>query len=82
MYEHLIPEETGKVWASESDKDKSHKMREFLQKQFGTSTVENIDLAELKTVLEGEPLMKRTKYRKMVAIGQTKPIIKKGQKYR
>jgi hypothetical protein len=57
-------------------------MRQFLQKQFGTSTVENIDLAELKGVLEGEPLMKRTKYRKMVAIGQTKPIIKKGQKYR
>ena len=82
MYEHLIPEETGKVWALEDDIAKSQKMRQFLQKQFGTSTVENIDLAELKAVLEGEPLMQRTKYRKMVAIGKSKPIIKKGEKYR
>lgn len=82
VYSHLLPEETGKVWALEDDIAKSQKMRQFLQKQFGTSSVEHIDLAELKAVLEGEPLMKRTKYRKMVAIGKNKPIIKKGQKYR
>jgi len=82
VYSHLLPEETGKVWALEDDIAKSQKMRQFLQKQFGTSSVEHIDLQELKAVLEGEPLMKRTKYRKMVAVGRTKPIIKKGQKYR
>lgn len=82
VYQHLIPEEEGKVWAMEEDVVKSQKMRQFLQKKFGTSSIQHIELAELKLVLEGEPLMKRAMYRKQVAIGSTRPVIKKGQKYR
>lgn len=82
VYSHLIPEEQGKVWSLEDDREKSRQMRQFLQKKFGTSSVANIDLQELKDVLEGEPLMKRTKYRKMVAIAGSRPVIKKGQRYR
>jgi len=66
----------------EEDIIKSQKMRQFLQKKYGTSSIQHIDLAELKSVLEGEPLMLRTKYRKQVAIGSTRPVIKKGEKYR
>lgn len=64
VYAHLIPEEQGKVWALEDDVIKSQKMRQFLQKEFGTSSIQHIELAELKKVLEGEPLMKRAMYRK------------------
>jgi hypothetical protein len=57
-------------------------MKNFLQKTFGTTSVRDIELAELKKVLEGEPLMKRTMYRKMNAVAQSRPAIKKGEKYR
>lgn len=82
VYEHLIPEESGTVWSNEQDKKKSAEMKNFLQKQFGTTSVRDIELAELKKVLEGEPLMKRTMYRKMNAVAQSRPAIKKGEKYR
>jgi CO dehydrogenase/acetyl-CoA synthase beta subunit len=68
VYEHLIPEEQGISWSTEQDKKKSAEMKNFLQKQFGTTSVRNIEHAELKAVLEGEPLMKRAMYRKMNAI--------------
>jgi len=40
-------------------------MRQFLHKKFGTSSIQHIDKAELKGVLEGEPLMKRAMYREL-----------------
>ena len=82
VFEHLIPEELGKLWANEQDKKKSAEMKNFLQKTFGTTSVRDIELSELKKVLEGEPLMKRTMYRKMNAVAQSRPAIKKGEKYR
>lgn len=82
VYEHLIPEEQGKVWQNDLDKKKSAEMKNFLQKEFGTTSVRDIELSEMKNVLEGEPLMKRTIYRKMNAVAQARPAIKKGEKYR
>lgn len=82
VYEHLIPEEKGKVYKNDGDRKKSAEMKNFLQKQFGTTSVRDIELSEMKKVLEGEPLMKRTIYRKMNAVAQARPAIQKGEKYR
>lgn len=57
-------------------------MRQFLQKEFGTSSIAQIDLQELKAVLEGAPVMERLGHRKQNDIGGVKPIIQRGSKYR
>jgi len=44
VYAHLIPEEQGKVYSLEDQRKKSAEMRQFLQKQFGTSSIAHIDL--------------------------------------
>jgi len=57
-------------------------MRAFLQDKFGTSSIAHVDDVELKNILEGKPLLMRTKYRKAVANGGGKPLIKKDETYR
>jgi len=53
-------------------------MKDFLQKEFGTTKVSLVDKEELKEKLGGITLLERTKYRKQVAIGQAKEAIAKG----
>jgi len=53
-------------------------MKDFLQREFGTTKVSLVDKDDLKEKLGGITLLERTKYRKQVAISGAKEAIAKG----
>lgn len=77
IYRTLINEKQGKI----DDKEKSDKMRSFIQEKFKTDKIETIQLEDLKKAVEGDNMISRIKYRKQVGsmmVGK-RPQIGKGQ---
>jgi len=79
FYNCLIPEEQGKIHESKEEEEKAQSMKEFLQKEFGTTKVSSVDKELLKQKLEGDKLIERIGFRKSVALVNTREVIKKGE---
>jgi 3'-phosphoadenosine 5'-phosphosulfate sulfotransferase len=63
-YNHLLLNEMGKKeYKTEGDIKKAEEMRDFLMINFGTDKVQNVDIADLKSKLEGPSLLSRIAYR-------------------
>ena len=78
FYNTLLPAEKGEPPATADIARKQEEMKDFLQKEFGTTKVSLVDKDELKEKLGGITLLERTKYRKQVAINGAKEAIAKG----
>lgn len=80
-YNFLMQEEIGKKHDSEADLKKAKDMRDFLNIHFGTTRIQNVDIAALKEKLEGPTLVKRTQYRKEAnkALRGHREVVQKGQ---
>jgi len=79
FYKTLIPLEQGGSPKDEEELAKAEHMKQFLQKEFGTTKVSNIEADTLKQKLEGDRLIERIGFRKQVALVGAPIAIKKGQ---
>lgn len=81
FYQKLIPvksnEDAKSPQEQQANKQIAQEMRDFLQAEFGTSKIEEIDKQALKTKLEGPALIDRINHRKAVAINYKREAIKK-----
>ena len=59
----LIGEKKGNPLKNYEEQRKRKEMKEYLMKHLNQDDIENIQYHELKTILEGEPLIGRIKYR-------------------
>jgi len=57
-------------------------MKEYVKKTMGTDQIDKVQLADLKTAIEGEGLIKRIQYRKQVGIQQKKQVVAKHEIYK
>jgi hypothetical protein len=57
-------------------------MRAYVKQTMGTDQIDKVQLADLKTAIEGEGLIKRIQYRKQVGIQQKKQVVAKNEIYR
>lgn len=53
-------------------------MKDFLRKNFNTTSIAEINKNELKNLLEGDHLVERIGYRKKVALNGVRDAIEKG----
>jgi len=77
FYEKLIPLEKGEE-VSEKDREVTQQMKQFLKKEFGTASIQNVDKDALKQKLAGDHMIERIGYRKKVALNGHKEAIEKG----
>ena len=57
-------------------------MKKTIQEHFGTENIEEVDKNQLKSLLEGDSLISRIKYRKQVGASNVRPELMKGQIYK
>lgn len=57
-------------------------MKEYVKSTMGTDQIDKVQLADLKTAIEGEGLIKRIQYRKQVGIQQKKQVVAKYEIYK
>lgn len=81
IYRELINEKKGEASKDPQEVEKRKKMKEFLKQAFKTDQIENINLEDLKTAVNGEGLINRIKYRKQVGLvsGAKKKTVAKGE---
>ena len=77
FYSMLVPLEQGKEVAAK-DQQVTNEMREFLQAEFGTTKVSEVDKELLKIKLNGPALIERVGYRQAVSVNSKKEAIAKG----
>jgi Ca2+/Na+ antiporter len=82
IYRELIDDKKGLVPATEAGIAKRAKMKEFVKETMNTDQIDKVQLADLKTAVEGEGLIKRIQYRKQVGIQQRKQVVAKGEIYK
>ena len=79
FYNNLLPLEKGERSDDKEVLEKQREMQDFLLREFGTTKVSVVDKDELKARLGNTTmLLERFKYRKQVAISNTKDAIEKG----
>lgn len=79
IYRTLINEKNGQV--NPEDKQKSEKMKKFLKDTLKTDQIEQIQLEELKKVVEGDKMLSRIQYRRQVGnmMAGKRPVVGKGE---
>lgn len=77
FYNKLVPLERGEACKPE-DQHITNQMKEFLQAEFGTTKVSEVDKEVLKEKLEGPTFIERINFRKAVGIAYKKEAIAKG----
>lgn len=76
FYEMLLPLEAGKA-PDKKNEQITTEMKEFLNINFGTTRISEVDKAKLKQKLEGPALIERIVHRKAVAMSKPKEAIAK-----
>ena len=64
IYRELISEKCGEASKDPTEVKKREKMKAFLREALQTDQIENVNLEDLKTAVDGESMIKRIKYRK------------------
>jgi len=82
IYRELIDDKQGRNPTTEAGIEKRAKMKNFVKETMKTDQIDKVQLADLKTAIEGEGLIKRIQYRKQVGIQQKKQVVAKGEIYK
>jgi len=82
IYRELIDDKKGLNPTTEAGIEKRNKMKNFVKETMKTDQIDKVQLADLKTAIEGEGLIKRIQYRKQVGIQQKKQVVAKGEIYK
>ena len=82
IYRVLIDEKKGLNPTTPAGIEERKKMKEYVKATMGTDQIDKVQLADLKTAIEGKGLIKRIQYRKQVGIQQKKQVVAKGEIYK
>mmetsp|Transcript_13616 Transcript_13616/g.23178 ORF Transcript_13616/g.23178 Transcript_13616/m.23178 type:complete len:475 (-) Transcript_13616:216-1640(-) len=84
IYRELISEKCGEASKDPTEVKKREKMKAFLREALQTDQIENVNLEDLKTAVDGESMIKRIKYRKQVGnyMAGKRKVMAKGEVFR